>query len=142
MPTIVNFLLKDDDYDYLKDFVSKGKASAREIKRAEVLLMLHNQVTAKDIMRLLGIAQSNSWRIRELYLAKGPQEAIKDKFRPGRPRIFTPEQRAKITALACTQPPEGHGIWSLSLLAEHSVKLEFVETISKAQVGRILKKTK
>ena len=47
MPKIIEFCLKDEDYEYLQSFVSKGKASVREIKRAEVLLMLHNQLTAK-----------------------------------------------------------------------------------------------
>ena len=48
----------------------------------------------------------------------------------------------KLLLLPVQNPPKGHGIWSLSLLAEQSVKLEFVDTISKAHVGRILKKTK
>ena len=142
MPKIIEFCLKDEDYEYLQSFVSKGKASVREIKRAEVLLMLHNQLTAKDIVRFFGVSEPTTRRIRRTYEVEGLKEAISDAARSGRPKKFTPEQRAKITALACSEPPKGHGIWSLSLLAEQSVKLEFVDTISKAHVGRILKKTK
>jgi len=47
-----------------------------------------------------------------------------------------------ITALACTDAPEGHAKWSLTLLADKAVELGIVDEISRAQVGRILKKTK
>ena len=90
----------------------------------------------------MGVSEPTTRRIRRTYEVEGLKEAISDAARSGRPKKFTPEQRAKITALACSEPPKGHGIWSLSLLAEQSVKLEFVDTISKAHVGRILKKTK
>ncbi len=142
MPKIVKFELKQEDYDYLRAFVSKGKASAREIKRAEILLFQHNQLTALEIEKIFGPSQSTVRRIRDRYLKDGVKSAISDQTRSGRPKKFTPEQRAKITALACSETPEGYGTWSLSLLAEQTVKLEFVDSISKAQIGRILKKTK
>jgi hypothetical protein len=43
--------------------------------------------------------------------------------------------------LACSDAPEGHGQWSLRLLAEKAVELEYVTEISHTHVGRILKKT-
>ena len=142
MPKIFKFTLKEEDYDYLRNFVSKGKASAREIKRAEILLFLHNQLNVLEITKIFGPSQATVRRIRSRYLEEGLKSAISDQARSGRPQKFTPEQRAKITALACSETPEGYGTWSLSLLAEQTVKLEFVDSISKAQVGRILKKTK
>ena len=49
--------------------------------------------------------------------------------------------RAQITALACSKTPEGHSEWSLRLLAEKAVELEYIDAISHTEVGRILKKT-
>ena len=48
---------------------------------------------------------------------------------------------AKITALACSKPPEGRAKWSLRLLADRVIELDFVETISHVSVRNILKKT-
>jgi putative transposase len=66
---------------------------------------------------------------------------LQDKPRSGRPVEIDGEQRAKITALACSETPDGRGKWSLRLLAEKIVELELCEEISHTQVGKILKKT-
>jgi putative transposase len=66
---------------------------------------------------------------------------LQDQLRSGRPVRIDGEQRAKITALACAATPEGRGKWSLRLLAEKIVEMEFCEKISHTQVGKILKKT-
>jgi transposase len=68
-------------------------------------------------------------------------EVLTDKPRPGRPTVIDGLQRAKITALACSDPPEGYARWSLRLLADKAVELEYVEAISYGEVRRILKKT-
>ncbi|MBI1878203.1 MAG: helix-turn-helix domain-containing protein, partial [Chloroflexi bacterium] len=64
-----------------------------------------------------------------------------DKPRSGRPIEIDGRQRATITALACSTPPLGYGSWSLRLLADKAVELEYCEHISHSQVGDILKKT-
>ena len=66
---------------------------------------------------------------------------LKDKARSGRPQGLSGEDRAKITALACTDAPTGYARWSLRLLADKAVELEYVENISHNTVGKILKKT-
>jgi len=66
---------------------------------------------------------------------------LTDKARPGRPPTIDGLQRAKVTALACSEPPEGYAHWSLRLLADKAVELELVETISYGSVRDILKKT-
>ena len=45
----IEFYLPDEDYEFLLSFLKKGKAYVREVRRAEVLLLLHNQITAKEI---------------------------------------------------------------------------------------------
>ena len=68
-------------------------------------------------------------------------EFLTDKPRPGRPTVIDGLARAKITALACSDAPEGYERWSLRLLADKAVELELVEAISYMEVSRILKKT-
>lgn len=66
---------------------------------------------------------------------------LTDKPRPDRPTIIDGLQRAKITALACSDPPEGYARWSLRLLAEKAIELEYVEAISYGEVRRTLRKS-
>jgi transposase len=66
---------------------------------------------------------------------------LTDKPRSGRPTVINGLQRAKITALACSDPPEGYERWSLRLLADKAVELKLVESISYGEVRLILKKT-
>jgi transposase len=66
---------------------------------------------------------------------------IHEQPRPGRPIKFDGETRAKITALACSEAPEGYSQWTLRLLANKSVELGFTEAIHHDTVGEILKKT-
>ena len=66
---------------------------------------------------------------------------MEDLPRPGRPIEIDGTQRAKITALACSEPPQGRAKWGLRLIAEKIVELGYCEEISHMQVGRILKKT-
>ena len=80
-------------------------------------------------------------RIRRRYVEEGLESALNEKPRSGRSPVISGEERAKITALACTEAPEGFGQWSLRLLADKAVELNFVESISHESVGVILKKT-
>jgi len=79
-----------------------------------------------------------SWR--DGYLTHG-LAMLTDRPRPGRPTIIDGLQRARITALACSDPPAGYSQWSLRLLADKAVELELVAEISHNHVSKILKKT-
>ena len=79
-------------------------------------------------------------RIRSRYKTERASGAIAEKTRFGRPPKLSPEERARITALACSTPPEGYARWSLRLLADRVVELELVSAVSHETVGVILKK--
>ncbi len=76
---------------------------------------------------------------RNKYLENG-LDFLTDQLRTGRPIKFDGEQRAKITALACSETPDGRAKWSLQLLADKAVELEFCESISPSKVREVLKK--
>ena len=65
---------------------------------------------------------------------------LDDKARSGRPAGISGEERAKITSLACSDPPQGYARWSLRLLADRVVELGLVDHVSHNHVGKILKK--
>ena len=60
---------------------------------------------------------------------------------PGRERKLDGRQEAHLIAFACSAAPAGHTHWTLQLLADQVVELEFAESISLETVRQILKKT-
>jgi putative transposase len=138
----IKIKLKRADKKTLNQFVKKGNANVREVNRARVLLMSDSGESPLAISKVLGVTKKTIQNIKERYLQDGLERALHDLPRSGQPNKFNGKHRAQITALACTEAPEGYAKWSLSLLADKAVEIGIVDEISRAQVGRILKKTK
>ena len=124
-----------------------GTIGVRKLNRVKILLLADEDhssgsKTDKEIAEKLDIGVATAERIRSKYVTGGLEVALNEKPRSGRPLQISGEARAQVTALACTKPPEGYATWSLRLLADKAVELEFVETISPKTVGEILKKTR
>jgi putative transposase len=132
--------LTEADKRYLTEYLSKGQVQARIVRRATGLLQLNQGLTIQAVAETLKVGHWTVSIWRNNYLRSG-LDFLQDKPRSGRPVEIDGEQRAKITALACSETPDGRGKWSLRLLAEKIVELEFCEEISHTQVGKILKKT-
>ncbi len=128
------------DREYLEQLVSKGEAPVRLVKRALALLALDRGETLESVAAHQQVENDTVAAWRNRYKRAGLQ-GLQDKPKPGRPPRIDGVQRAQITALACSNAPEGHGQWSLRLLADKVVELGYSENISHMQVGRILKKT-
>ena len=123
-----------------------GTISVRKLNRVKILLLADENhesghKTDKEIAEKLDTSLATVERTRRTYVEAGLKEALNEKPRSGRPPVISGETRAQITALACSTPPEGFGQWSLRLLADKAVELQFIETISHESVGTILKKT-
>jgi transposase len=132
--------LSDKDGEYLKGLLSKGQLQARVFRRANGLLQLQQGKTLIEVAANLGVARVTAARWRDAYKKQG-LKCLVEAPRPGRPVKIDGSQRAKITALACSQAPVGHARWSLRLLAEKIVELGYCREISHQQVKNILKKT-
>jgi transposase len=132
--------LSKNDRKRLQFLTSQGELKASVYKRATALLELDRGRTFTAVAQTVGTTHQtvSTWAAK--YKAEG-LECLFDKPRSGRPIKFDGAQRAKITALACSEPPEGYGQWNLRLLAEKAVELEYCTSISHTQVSDILKKT-
>lgn len=135
--------LSEAEKQYLQGIVKKGKHASRKISRARVLLLLSEGVNTKEIASKVDSAISTVYEIWNKYLQEGKnvEKAIEDKPRPGQPPILTAEVKAQVTAIACSQPPEGKGHWTLQMICDKVVELGHVEKISKEPVRKFLKKS-
>ena len=126
----------------LTTIIKRGTTRARVQTRARILDLLHRDQHPDEIATLLQVSLQTIFNVKRRYLNAGFDAALFDRPRAGRPIRIDGLQRAKITALACSTPPEGHARWSLRLLADKAVELKYCESVSHNAVGEILKKTK
>jgi len=96
----------------------------------------------RAIAEALGITSRAIEMLRKRAVEEGPLGAVEGKKRPPRleARKFDGETEAKLIALACSKPPEGHRRWSLRLLAETLVELNIFESVSHEAVRRVMEK--
>lgn len=132
--------LSAEDKEKLTFLLSQGQLKAKVYKRATTLLELNRGKTFTAVSETVQLTKQTVSTIAKKYRADG-LSCLEDKPRSGRPIGINGQQRAKVTALACSDPPTGYGQWSLRLLAEKLVELDYVPAISHTQVGHILKKT-
>ncbi len=133
--------LKSKEREKLKQIISKGVEKARKITRCRILLLADEGKSDTRIIETLDAARNTVRTIRCRYTQEGLEAAINEQSRSGAPNKFSGRQKAKITAIACSNPPEGRGRWTLRLIADKVVELEMVNSISHQTVKRILKKT-
>jgi putative transposase len=128
------------DLSALETFTRTGSHSSRSLIRAQVLLLNHQGYKLSDIATLLGISYATASTTRARYKREGLNNALSEKVRSGAPRKITAELEAHITAVVCTDAPEGRVCWTLELLRDEIVQLNYVESISKESVRTVLKK--
>lgn len=141
MNKVYGVALSPAEQSQLMRLTMQGKASVRKVKRAHILLHAHAGKSDKMIAEQVGVSVATVERIRRQYATAGLSAALEEKPRSGRPLGISGETRAKVTALACSTPPEGRSRWTLRLLADKVVELSEEESITYESVRTILKKT-
>ena len=132
----------------LEALISKGKTTAKAILKARILLKADASEGGPGwqdaaIVEALDTNPTMVMRVRETFVTEGLDAVLTRKKRetPPTPPIFDGERQARLTALACSEPPPGHARWTIRLLAEHVVERRIVEKAHFNTVGRALKKT-
>ncbi len=132
--------LSQTDRTALEALLAKGSLAVKTFKRATALLELDRGKTLQAVAQTLHVTSVTVATWRDNYTTHG-LACLYDAPRSGRPIEIDGSQRANVTALACSDAPEGYARWSLRLLAEKAVDAGLCESISRTTVGDILKKT-
>lgn len=138
--------LPDDPRQHLENLIRSGHAPARTQTRARILLLCDRNHAPKrtdaQIAQALLCSPGTVRNVRRRFVQEGLDAALYDKPRPGAVPKITGDIEAKITLLACSDPPAGRARWTLRLLAERVIELGYVERISHVAIGERLKKTR
>ena len=122
-------------------FTRKGVASARELRRARILLLSADGRRDVDVAAAVGCCATTVETIRKRCAEEGVEAALRERSRPGGAPLLDSAAEATLIALACTAGPAGRGSWTMQLLADRLVALGVVDRISDETVRRTLKKT-
>lgn len=133
--------LSNTDRAILTDMVGKSVYRSRVLKRALGLLSLDEGETLQSVAKQVRVHYVTVGNWRDIYNNEGLHSALNDNPRSGRPIEIDGTERAKLTALASSDAPQGYCKWSLRLLADKVVELGYCEHISHTHVGNVLKKT-
>jgi transposase len=141
--------LTDEERSELQELIAAGKASAKRLAHARVLL----KADASDggpawpdarIAEAAELSVATVERARQRFVEQGFEAALarKKQARPSRERKLDGAAEARLVALACSAPPDGRVCWTMRLLADKLVELEVVDTVSDETVRRTLQKTR
>jgi len=133
----------------LQSLISKGKSPAKRLLKARILLKADaggqgGGWSDGQIIEALDTNMSMVTRVRQQFVEEGLDAVLSRKRRatPAITPIFDGEKEARLMALACSAPPEGHARWTLRLLEDKVVELGIVERASDNTIGRVFKKTR
>ena len=133
--------LTQEEREHLLEITRRGKSSARKVKRSLILCKADEGATDQQIAEAVMVGPSTVSRVRQRFVEGGLERALNDRPRPGQRRKLDGKQEAHLVAVACSSAPEGHTRWTLRLLADQVVKLEFTDSICRETVRQVLKKT-
>jgi transposase len=147
MKKLYRVKLLPEERAQLEGLLSKGKAAARTLMHARILLkadegVARPRLSDDQIADAVEVNRSTVERVRMRCVEEGIEAALRP--RPSRqlhPRKLDGVQEAHLVALACSPAPKGRNRWSLRLLADKLVELEVVDGVSYETVRQTLKKT-
>jgi transposase len=140
--------LEVEERQQLRELIRAGRAAAYKRRHAEVLLKADTGPqgpawTDQRIAEAFEVSLRTVEHVRQRFVEEGLESAVSRRKQrvPSRERKLDGRGEARLAALACSQPPEGRGSWTLRLLADRLVVLEVVDSISRETVRQVLKKT-
>jgi hypothetical protein len=146
MRKLYSIKLSSEERDELEKLSRRRTAAVSKVIKARALLLCDQSedgpgLKDSEVVTQTGIKPATLERLRKRCCEVEPLEALERVKQENRPRKFTGEEEARLTALACSDPPEGCARWTLHLLADKLVELEVFDSISHEAVRQQLKKT-
>jgi hypothetical protein len=147
MPPRYRVTLTREERKELEALTRNGKTGAKKFINARALLLCDSGPagpawTIAKVAEALGVTSRKLEHLKKRFVEEGLERALtrKARIRPPRDIIFDGAFEARIIALACSEVPEGYQRWTVRLLAEKAVELNFATSVSHMTVQRVLKK--
>ena len=132
------FQLKEEDLRKAEHYYKRGD-SLSESRRAHALLLRQGGFSPAEVAAILLFTPRTVINITDRYEESGLERALKDNPRPGQPTRIDDRVKAKIVAIACSDPPEGFDRWTLEFIQEELLEMKAIDSISKESIRLVLK---
>jgi transposase len=145
--TLYTIKLTRGEVEELKAIISKGSHTSQTFRVAYILLNCDegkhsDKVTNEQISKVLKVGMRTIDRVKKKFVEEGFEASLERRITS---RVYEKKSdgdvEAKLVTLCCSEPPKGYAKWSLRLLADKMVELNYVESISHVTVRSVLKKT-
>lgn len=141
MPRQPAVTLTDDERTTLESFVHRGKANARTLTRARILLKSAEGWSTATLATAFDVCEATVINVRGHFARGGLEAVLHNKVQQRWRSILSGLQPAHLIGVACSPAPEGHDHWTVRLLVQKAVELGFVTNISLTTIHELLKKT-
>ena len=130
--------LSKRDRKQLNELLRGGLQPVRTVLRALVLRQLDSGQSTPAAAASLGLSAKAVWQIGKRYQQSGLERGLYDAARPGAAPALDGEQRQRIIAVACSQPPSGRARWTVRLLTEEAIKRKLVPRVGRETIRVLL----
>ena len=139
-PDPIAVRLRDKERSKLKQLLSSGSGLVRVFKKARVLQLMDEGLSAPRAAAAAGVSENTARSVGKRYNGGGIDAAIYDLQRPGSERLLDARQETMIVAMVCSKAPEGIARWSISLIAKEAMRRGIVDSVSDSTISRLLRR--
>ena len=148
---MVRYTIKLNQFEVeeLNKVINKGSHTSQAFRSAYILLncdkgeySANREITNAEICKILRVGERTIDRVKKKFIAEGFEGVLER--RPSNQNYtkkIDGDFEAKLVTICCSEPPAGFAKWSLRLLADKMVELNYIDYISHVSVGKVLKKT-
>ena len=134
----LNIDVSKNDQKQLRSLLKGGVQQVRVVLRALALLQLAEDVSAPQVAKTLPLSSQAIRRLGHRYQKAGLEGALYEKQRPGAAEVLDTNQKQRIIAMVCSDPPEGRARWTVRLVAEEAVKRKLVPRVGRETIRILL----
>src|ERR1044071_1005385 len=136
--TALRIAVTKKDRQELRKLVKGGVQQVRVVLRALALLQLGEHASAPQIASVVQLTPQAIRRLGHRYQQAGLDGALYEKQRPGAAEVLDTNQKQRIIAMVCAEPPEGQARWTVRLVAEEAVKRKLVPRVGRETIRILL----
>ena len=134
----LNIDVAKEDQQQLRTLLKGGVQQVRVVLRALALLQLAEDASAPQIAKVIPLTPQAIRRLGHRYQQAGLDGSLYEKQRPGAAEILDSNQKQRIIAMVCSDPPEGQARWTLRLVAEEAVRRKLVPKVGRETIRILL----
>jgi transposase len=132
--------LSDEERQEVEGFIRRGKANARTLTRAQILLKEGEGWTIDRLAATFNVCPATVSNIRQRYRQGGVKAVLTDKVQQKRRRALSGAAEAMIVAVACSPVPDGHDHWTVRMIQHKIIEMGVVDQVSRGTVHNVLQK--